>query len=61
MPRLTIGWVPCAGQMLARLEMEVLFEELARRVSAIELDGEPSHALNNTTRGFSSLPLRFVG
>jgi cytochrome P450 len=51
----------CAGQMLARLEMEVLFEELARRVSAIELDGEPSHALNNTTRGFSSLPLRFVG
>jgi cytochrome P450 len=50
----------CAGQMLARLEMEVLFEELARRVLAIELDGEPSHALNNTTRGFSSLPVRFA-
>jgi cytochrome P450 len=51
----------CAGQMLARLEMEVLFEELARRVPAIELDGEPSYALNNTTRGFASLPIRLVG
>jgi cytochrome P450 len=51
----------CAGQMLARLEMEVLFEQLARRVYAIELDGEPSYALNNTTRGFASLPIRVVG
>ena len=63
--RKTIGHVgfgagihSCAGQMLARIEMEALFEELARRVSSIEIDGETAYAPNNTTRGLSRLPLR---
>ena len=63
--RKTIGHVgfgagihTCAGQMLARIEMEALFDELARQVAHIELDGETDYALNNTTRGLSRLPLR---
>ena len=48
----------CAGQMLARLEMEALFEEMARQISSIEIDGETAYAPNNTTRGLSRLPLR---
>ena len=63
--RKTIGHVgfgagihSCAGQMLARFEMEALFEEMARQISSIEIDGETAYAPNNTTRGLSRLPLR---
>ena len=48
----------CVGQMLARLEIEAMFEELARQVSSIEIDGEIVYTPNNTTRGISRLPLR---
>lgn len=48
----------CAGQMMARLEIEVLLNELTRRVDRIERDGEIEYALNNTTRGLSRLPVR---
>jgi 4-methoxybenzoate monooxygenase (O-demethylating) len=48
----------CVGQMLARLEAEVLLGALARRVERIELDGEPDLKLNNTLRGFARLPVR---
>ena len=44
--------------MMARLEIEVLLNELARRVDRIERDGEIEYALNNTTRGLSRLPVR---
>lgn len=50
----------CAGQMLARLEVEVLLIELARRVKHIERDGACEYALNNTTRGLSRLPVRIT-
>ena len=48
----------CVGQMLARLEADVLLGTLARRVEAIELDGEPELKLNNTLRGLARLPVR---
>ena len=48
----------CVGQMLARLEAEVLLGALARRVARIELDGAPELKLNNTLRGFARLPVR---
>jgi cytochrome P450 len=48
----------CVGQMVARLEGEVVLTALARRVERIELAGEPVRRLNNTLRGLSSLPLR---
>jgi cytochrome P450 len=47
----------CAGQMLARLEIEVLLSEMATRVARIELNGEIAWALNNTTRGLGRLPV----
>lgn len=49
----------CVGQMVARLEGEVLLGVLARRFQALEPAGEPVIRLNNTLRGLSSLPLRF--
>jgi 4-methoxybenzoate monooxygenase (O-demethylating) len=50
----------CVGQLLARLEGEVVLQALARQVSRIELAGEPERRFNNTLRGLKRLPLRFV-
>ena len=47
----------CVGQLVARLEGEVLLAALARRVRAIEISGEPRRRYNNTLRGLASLPL----
>jgi hypothetical protein len=48
----------CVGQMIARLEAELIFEALANRVSRFELIGPVERKLNNTLRGFASLPVR---
>lgn len=50
----------CVGQAVARLEAEAVFTALARRVTAIEMTAEPTRRLNNTLRGFDTLPLRLV-
>ncbi|MGY4285951.1 cytochrome P450 [Bradyrhizobium sp. LM2.7] len=48
----------CVGQMIARLEGELIFGELARRVKTIELSAEPRRRLNNSLRGLESMPVR---
>jgi cytochrome P450 len=48
----------CVGQMIARLEGEIVITELARRATAIELAGPPVIRLNKTLRRLDSLPLR---
>ena len=50
----------CVGQLLARLEGEVVLRALARQVSRLELAGEPERRFNNTLRGLKRLPLRVV-
>ena len=45
------------GQAVARLEGEIVLTALARRVESIELAGEPRPLLNNTLRGWSSMPV----
>ena len=47
----------CVGQLLAKLEGEVLLTALARRVRSITIVGEPKRRLNNTLRGLKSLPV----
>jgi 4-methoxybenzoate monooxygenase (O-demethylating) len=48
----------CVGQMVARLEVELVLAELLQRVEHIELAGPPVRRLNNALRGLASLPLR---
>jgi 4-methoxybenzoate monooxygenase (O-demethylating) len=48
----------CVGQTIARLEADVMLAAFADRVEAFELTGAPRRRLNNTLRGFASLPLR---
>jgi 4-methoxybenzoate monooxygenase (O-demethylating) len=47
----------CVGQLVARLEGEVMLQALARRVAKIEIAGEPKRRFNNTLRGLDSLPV----
>ena len=50
----------CVGQAVARLETEAILARLPGASPSIELDGEPERRLNNTLRGFDTLPLRVV-
>lgn len=50
----------CVGQLVARLEGEVMMAALARRVAKIEIAGKPRRLFNNTLRGLSSLPVEIT-
>jgi cytochrome P450 len=48
----------CLGMHLAKLEVRVLFQELARRISSIEAAGEPRFLRSNFVAGIKELPVR---
>ena len=48
----------CMGAHLARLEIKIAFEELLKRVSTIELAGEPERLRSNFFNGIKRLPVR---
>lgn len=50
----------CVGQMVARLELEIVLASLLEKVVRIELNGEPKIRLNNSLRGMETLPLRLI-
>ena len=47
----------CVGQLVARLEGEVLLAALARKVGTIEITGPIKRRINNTLRGLDHLPI----
>lgn len=51
------GLHACAGQMLARLEGEIVLKALAKRVKSFRLEGTPVIHYNNSVRGYDRLPL----
>jgi cytochrome P450 len=50
----------CVGQVIARLEGELVLTALAKKVERIEIVGQPERRLNNTLRGLKSLPVSIV-
>ncbi len=50
----------CVGQMVARLEVELILTQLLQQADTITLAGTPVRRLNNALRGLSSLPLRIA-
>ena len=50
----------CVGQVVARLEGELVLNAIAQRVKRIELIGAPVRRLNNTLRAMSSMPMRWI-
>ncbi len=49
----------CLGAQLARMEIYVLFEELAKRVDHVEALGEPERLRSNFIGGIKHLPVRY--
>ncbi len=49
----------CLGQHLARMEIQALYRELLKRVSHIELVGEPKYTHSTFVGGLKSLPIRY--
>ncbi|MGQ0804533.1 MAG: cytochrome P450 [Actinomycetota bacterium] len=49
----------CLGANLARMEIRVLFEEMARRIPKIEPTGDAQHLRSNFIAGIKHLPVRF--
>jgi 4-methoxybenzoate monooxygenase (O-demethylating) len=47
----------CLGQMMARMEAEVLLEALVPRVRRLRLTGMPVRRINNTLHALASLPI----
>jgi cholest-4-en-3-one 26-monooxygenase len=50
----------CLGASLARLEMNLLFEELVQRVDSIELAGDVKRLRSNFINGIKHLPVRIT-
>lgn len=55
-----VGIHGCVGQMVARMEAELIFSAFARRVKRFQLTGEPKIKINNALRGFETLPVKVV-
>jgi cytochrome P450 len=47
----------CLGRILAEMEVEALFAEIAGRVESVELAGEPEWVKTNHTGGLKRLPV----
>jgi len=50
----------CVGAPIARLEADVLLSTFARRVKSVERTGESVPYLNNSLRGWTSIPVRIT-
>jgi cytochrome P450 len=55
-----VGIHGCVGQVVARMEGEIVLRKLAQRVIAIELSGPHERHLNNSLRAMRKLPLRLT-
>ncbi|MBS1695935.1 MAG: cytochrome P450 [Actinobacteria bacterium] len=52
------GLHACAGQILARIELQTVLDAMIGKVETIEV-GEPVRKLNNVLRGFATVPAAF--
>ena len=47
----------CMGTRLGEIQLRILWEEILKRFSQVEVVGEPERVLSNFVRGYSSLPV----
>ncbi len=48
----------CMGNRLAELQLRIVWEEILKRFSFVEVVGEPERLLSNLVRGITRLPVR---
>ena len=47
----------CMGNRLGEMQLRILWEEILKRFSHVEVVGQPERVLSNFVRGYSSLPV----
>ncbi len=52
-----MGLHQCVGQPIARLEMEIVLQQLLEKFESIELAAQPVPFIHNVLRGFESVPV----
>ena len=50
----------CLGANLARLEIQIMFEELLRRLPDLQLNGKPERLRSNFINGIKRMPMTFT-
>ncbi len=50
----------CLGKYLAKIEMEIFYEELFKKINKIELNGEPKWVKASFVSGLKSLPIKYT-
>jgi cytochrome P450 len=50
----------CVGSRLAEMQLRVVWEEMLKRFSFIEIMGEPVRMKNNFVKGYEALPARVI-
>jgi cytochrome P450 len=50
----------CVGQLLSKLEADVLLTAFVARVKDLRITGEPERRFNNTLRGLATLPIEIM-
>ncbi|MBX3496592.1 MAG: cytochrome P450 [Parvibaculum sp.] len=48
----------CVGNRLAEMQLKILWEEVLKRFSRVEVTGEPVRVRSNFVRGYASLPVK---
>src|SRR3546814_4588468 len=48
----------CMGNRLAELQLRIIWEEILKRYSFVEVVGEPERLLSNLVRGITRLPVK---
>jgi len=48
----------CMGNRLAEMQLRVLWEEIMKRFSEVEVVGEPERVCSNFVKGYANLPVR---
>ena len=51
----------CMGNRLGEMQLRILWEEILKRFSHVEVVGQPERVLSNFVRGYSSLPVVLHG
>ena len=50
----------CVGNRLAELQLKIIWEEILKRFSNIEVMGEPRRVLSSFVKGYETLPVRIT-
>jgi cytochrome P450 len=48
----------CVGNRLAEMQLKILWEEILKRFSRIEVMAEPTRVRSNFVRGYAQMPVR---